>query len=222
MIAAIESLGDTTILVRFGEVISRELNERVLALADDLDRHPIEAQRDVVPAFSSLAVIYDPLIRSHSEIEEELRTRVAGLTGTLERSPRQHEIPVCYDPEVAPDLVHVAEHAGLAVDEVIAIHSAAVYRVYMIGFTPGFPYLGGLDPRLEMPRRSTPRVHVPAGSVAIGGAQTGIYPDTSPGGWWIIGCTPTPLFDPMNTPPSTLAPGDLVRFRPITLADLVQ
>jgi KipI family sensor histidine kinase inhibitor len=125
------------------------------------------------------------------------------------------EIPVCYGGECGPDIAAVAEHAGLLRDAVIARHTAAEYTVAMLGFAPGFPYLLGLDPSLQMPRRATPRTRVPAGSVAIGGAQTGIYPRELPGGWHLIGRTPLVLFDPQRELPCLLAPGDRVRFHAI-------
>ncbi|MDU7866513.1 MAG: 5-oxoprolinase subunit PxpB, partial [Pantoea sp.] len=127
---------------------------------------------------------------------------------------RQVAIPVIYGGEAGPDLTVVAEHAGLSIHQVVELHSSTDYVVYFIGFQPGFPYLGGLDPRLHIPRRAEPRVAVPAGSVGIGGSQTGVYPLASPGGWQLLGQTPVALFDPLQQPPTLLRPGDTVRFVP--------
>ena len=132
-----------------------------------------------------------------------------------EEGGRVVELPVLYGGEYGPDIEKVAEHAGMAVDEMIGLHSGTGYLVYMLGFTPGFPYLGGLDDRLATPRVATPRLRIPAGSVGIAESQTGVYPLTSPGGWNIIGRTPLALFDPTREPPSLLAPGDVVRFVPL-------
>jgi inhibitor of KinA len=219
----IAPLGDSAILVRFGDTIDPAVNDAVLALAASLDAMPLVGQRDLTVAYASLAVHCDPLAAECPGLDaivRSVRERVERLEVRSDASPRLVDIPVCYDASVAPDVAAVAEHAGVAVDEVAALHSAAEYRVYMIGFTPGFPYLGGLDARLAMPRRGTPRAHVPAGSVAIGGAQTGIYPSESPGGWWVIGRTPVRLFEPERDPPSLLVPGDRVRFVPIAREEL--
>lgn len=218
------SLSDSCVIVRFGDAIDAAVNERVLGLAASLERDPLPGQRDVVPAFASLAVHFDPCFetdsgRAHSEaFMELLRERCADANVAAAvpvAASRLIEIAVCYDVSVADDLEHVAAHAGISIDELAALHTAPEYRVHMIGFTPGFPYLGGLDPRLAMPRRTTPRERVPAGSVAIGGEQTGIYPNDAPGGWWIIGRTPMRLFDASVEPPSALIAGDRIRFRAI-------
>jgi inhibitor of KinA len=218
----VEPLGDTAIIVRFGATIDRTLNDRALALAESLVREPLPAQCDVAPAFASLAVTFAWRDGDRGAMRADAIRRLSSLARTAiapARAPRHHEIPVCYDRSLAPDLDAVASHASLDVERLIALHAAPTYRVFMIGFTPGFPYLGELDERLAMPRRATPRARVPALSVAIGGAHTGIYPMESPGGWWIIGRTPTTLFDPALSTPSTLEAGDLVRFRAVTLEE---
>jgi len=222
----IEPHGECALIVRLGDAIDAAVNDRVIAIAESLLGDPLPGQRDVVTAFASLAVRFDPCALEDSpggvaRFESLLRARCAAV-GPLDRATRLLEIPVCYDRSVAPDIEAVAAHAGLTVDEVAAIHAAGEYRVFMVGFTPGFPYLGGLDERLAMPRRATPRETVPAGSVAIGGSQTGIYPDASPGGWWIIGRTSLRLFDPAADPPALATAGDRVRFRAIAPDELAR
>lgn len=214
----IEPLGDAAVIVRFGDEIDPVANDHVIAFADDLMRNPLPAQRDVVVAFASVALLYDPVVAAtamgpYESMAEAVRERLAQVELARERSNRVVEIPVCYDRILAPDIETVAARVRVDVAELAALHSGRAYRVYMIGFTPGFPYLGDLDERIAMPRRATPLEHVPAGSVAIGGHQTGIYPNESPAGWWVIGRTPTRLFDPSSDPPSTLHAGDTVRFR---------
>jgi inhibitor of KinA len=176
---------------------------------------------EVVPAYVTVTVFYDPL--EFSRADEDAFTmicdavRSCASAHTPEADPgREWEIPVCYGGEFGPDLDQIAEHCGLGTDEVVSLHSGAEYLVHAIGFTPGFPFLGGLPARLATPRRSTPRTRVPAGSVGIGGAQTGVYPTTSPGGWQILGRSPLTLFHPERSHPSLVRPGDRVRFRKIS------
>lgn len=211
---AIEALGDQAWLVRFGDRIDSDINRRVHALARVLQAAPPPGTRDIVPAYASLAVFVDAddtmafeAVRAHIE-------RALALPSLpLAREPgRCIEIPVRYGGTDGGDLDEVARLCGLTPAEVIARHTAAEYRVAMLGFAPGFPYLLGLDPGLAVPRLAEPRRQVPAGSVAIGGAQTGIYPRPGPGGWRVIGRTDEVLFDPHRTPASRLAPGDVVRF----------
>ncbi len=215
---AIRSLGDRALLIEFGERIDPAVNAAALALAARIRAAAIPAIVDIVPANASVAVHYDPSAcdREAPRAEAWLRERLAPLLESLDvrgaASGREHNVPVCYGGEHGPDLAAMATHLGLATDEIIARHCAPCYRVAMIGFRPGFPYLLGLDPVLAMPRLATPRTRVPAGSVGIGGAQTGIYPDAAPGGWRLIGRTPLRLFDPCADPPARFAPGDLVRF----------
>lgn len=207
---------DHSLLISFGDEITLEHHRQVFALTQDLLSDSPDFMLDVHPAYNSLLVAFDPLRVTLRELESFIRSRLAQAGTCRLPEPREIEIPVCYDEEFAPDLQAVAQHSGLSREEVIAIHSAGKYHVYFIGFTPGFPYLGGLSPRLFTPRLSTPRTKVPAGSVAIGGSQTGIYPLSTPGGWRLIGRTPVKLFSPEKTPPSFLALGDEVRFKRIS------
>ncbi|WP_066367410.1 5-oxoprolinase subunit PxpB [Neobacillus fumarioli] len=219
-------LGDSGIIVKMGDGIDQKTHEKVQALARLLQKHPFEGIIEIVPGFTTVAVFYDPIRLFHLGIEfpynwvlAKLKEIMATLPETSVKDARVVEIPVCYGKEFGPDLEVVAVHNGLTPDEVIRIHSETEYLVHMIGFAPGFPYLGGMDERIITPRRSTPRLKIPAGSVGIGGEQTGIYPIESPGGWQLIGRTPQRLFRYEGEPPSLLQAGDLVRFRPISLVE---
>lgn len=209
-------LGDASVLVQFGEEIDPAVNQRVHALAALLEALPPEGMIETVPAYATLLVHYDPLFISYTQIRDYLRGKVAQIEENVSRaqgkSRRRVEVPVRYGGEHGPDLESVARHLRLGVEELIRLHSERTYTVYMMGFTPGFPYLGKLDDRLVTPRLETPRTHVPAGTVAIAGSQTGIYPIASPGGWRLIGWTPLTLFDPAADAPFLFAPGDEVKF----------
>ncbi|ASI98963.1 5-oxoprolinase subunit PxpB [Thermococcus celer] len=216
----IKPLGDSALLISFGEAIDEETNGRVHALARAIEGANFEWLVEVVPAYSSLAVIYDPLMAGLEEVEGAIET----LFGVPQVSSegRLVEVPVLYGGAHGPDIEFVARHNGLSVDDVVDIHSKPTYRVYFLGFLPGFAYLGGMDGRIAAPRLERPRLRVPAGSVGIAGNQTGIYPLESPGGWRIIGRTPLRLFNPGKEPPTLLRPGDRVRFRPIDGSEFVE
>ncbi len=208
----LKPLGDSALLVSFGEVIDEETNDRVHALAGAIEKANFGWLIEVVPAYSSLAVIYDPGLIDF----EGVKRAVEGLGFSEERfEGRLVEIPVLYGGDYGPDLEFVAEYNGLTPEEVIEIHSRQVYSVHFLGFLPGFAYLGGMDERIATPRLERPRLKVPAGSVGIAGKQTGIYPLESPGGWRLIGRTPLRLFNPSKEPPTLLQPGDKVKFVPI-------
>jgi len=166
------------------------------------------------PAFASVLIDFDPRRRTHAEVESLVRARFALSEDPAVAQPRVIEIPVCYGGEFGPDLEDVARHTGLTLRQVIDLHASAAYLVYFLGFSPGFPYLGGLPPQLATPRLPAPRKRVPAGSVAIGGSQAGIYSVESPGGWRIIGRTWHVLFDASRTPPALLRAGDSIHFIP--------
>ncbi len=204
-------LSDSSILIKLGDAIDPLLNRRVHALAAQLSLNPLSGVVETVPGYASLAVHYDPLVRSQAEITDWLAAQLESNAESALRAPRRVEIPVTYN---GPDLAFVAEHCHLKVSDVIRIHSGTDYTVYMMGFMPGFPYLGKLPEALSTPRLATPRSHVPAGSVAIAAGQTGIYPLDSPGGWQLIGHTSLALHDARRAPPFLLAPGDTVRFIP--------
>ena len=218
----IERLGEDAVLLRLGDGVDTATNARVHALVARIARRRPAWLRDLVPAYASLALFVDGnAFADDVDPLSEARDWLEGLpddagahddSGDHPDAGKLIEVAVLYGGEDGPDLAAVAEYAGLPSDEVVARHAACEYTVAMLGFAPGFPYLIGLDPRLEMPRLDTPRAHVPAGSVGIGGAQTGIYPRSGPGGWQLIGRTRMTLFDPAREPPGILAPGDRVRF----------
>ena len=208
------SVGDRALAVEFGDTIDRRLSRQVLRLDRAVRAAPPPGVVETVPTFRSLMVHYDPLATSRADLEQAITALVDGGEAA-DADARLWHIPVCYAGEFAPDLDEVARLAGLAADDVVALHSGRHYHVYMLGFLPGFPYMGDLPPQLALPRRADPRVRVAAGSVAIATALTAIYPYESPGGWHLIGATPIRLFDAARTPPALLAAGDMVLFEPI-------
>ena len=210
--------GDRAILVEYGDAIDPAVNEKVRAMTALVKQSLPEGVEAVIPAYRNLSILYDPLVTSPERILPHLMGLEARLREVEIPKPRIVEIPVLYGGEYGPDIGFVAEHSGLTVDEVIAIHAGTVYPIYMIGFTPGFCYLGGLDSRIHTPRRKTPRTLLPGGSVGIAEAQTGMYPVDSPGGWQIIGRTPLLLFAPERENPFLYEPGDRIRFVPVSSA----
>jgi inhibitor of KinA len=221
--------GEAGILVQFGKEIHPDIHKKVKAFTDYIEAHPFAGMIECVSAFSSVTVFYDPMevkslltdiIEKEQSLYKILSSLIQETLSKLEESfdykPRIVEIPVCYGREFGPDLEYVAEHNNLTVDEVIKIHSSGEYLVYMIGFAPGFPYLGGMSEKISAPRRQSPRMLIPEGSVGIAGLQTGVYPISTPGGWQLIGRTPLELFRPKEYPPSLLQSGDIVKFYPIS------
>lgn len=205
-------LGDSALLVQLGDEIDIAVNRRVHALADLLHIFPLPGLIETVPAYRTLLIHYDPLILTEEEIQKWVRAKLDQLEDIHVKKPRQLEIPVRYGGEYGIDLEFVAEYHHLRVEDVIRIHSEKIYTIYMMGFTPGFPYMGKLDDAIATPRLETPRTHVLAGTVAIAGSQTGIYSINSPGGWRLIGHTSLRLFDPEANIPFLFSPGDEVRF----------
>ena len=214
-------MGDRALLVELGEGVDRDVNLQVRKLYFGLDQLQLSAVRELQPGYRSLMVIYDPIRISLPA----LRARIESVFRHIDRfqppEPAHLQVPVVYGGEFGPDLQWVADFHHLSTEEVIRHHSRAPYVVYMIGFTPGYPYMGELPERIVTPRRKTPRVRVPKGSVGIAQKQTGIYPVESPGGWQIIGRTPLTLFDPYRLPPSLLQAGDMVSFAPISEKEYV-
>jgi inhibitor of KinA len=208
-------MGDRAVLAHLGDEISPKVNDRVRDLLLALDGHPIDGVLDLVPAYCSLLVVYNPLRTSLKEIENRIRALTDHPNISKALRPRTVMVPVVYGGDFGPDLEWVADFHGISPEEVIRLHTAATYRVYMIGFMPGYAYLGELPAQLATPRKQTPRTRVAAGSVGIAQRQTGIYPVESPGGWQILGRTPIALFDPHKWPPAALCMGDTVRFHPI-------
>jgi inhibitor of KinA len=207
--------GEGGLVVELGDAIDDAVNARVHALAAAV-RASLGDAVEVVPSYRSLLVLHDPVALPRPGLVRRVRALADGLGATPVSGPhRVVRLPVCYGGEHGMDLEEVAARTGLSVEAVVALHAAPVYRVHLIGFTPGFPYLGGLDARLTVPRLEVPRGRIPAGSVAIGGGQTGVYPIESPGGWRLVGRTPLRLFDPLRPHPFLLAAGDGLRFVPI-------
>lgn len=213
-------LGDAAVLVDFSDTLDLAVNARIQQLAEAIRRRRLAWIDDVVPALGSLALHFDPerydledppLEAAAALVKDCLGRRLPNLADLA----RTVEVPVCYDPGLGPDLAEVAELCKLTVEESIRRHCASPHRVLMVGFAPGHPYIGGLDERLSVPRRTTPRPTVIAGSIAIANTQSVVYPFTISGGWNIIGRTPLRIFDATREPPALMAPGDRVRFRAI-------
>ena len=216
ILPAISPLGDSAIALRFGEGISEALSETVVSRARSISKAEIIGVTDVVPAYTTLTVFYDAAMIGYDDIRRRIVAALSEDAGdrarTLAPQSRLHRIPVVYDGE---DLDDVASRTGLTFDDVVSIHSATEYRVFVTGFVPGFAYLGVLDERLALPRRESPRKRVPPGSVAIADRQTGVYPSATPGGWHLLGTTAEQMFDVTRNPPSLLQVGDRVLFEPI-------
>jgi inhibitor of KinA len=211
------SAGDRALVVEFGDRVDRDLSNEVLRLDTSLRSSALPGVVETVPTFRSLMVHYDPLVTSRAELKNAIVGRL-DRQGEPRGSATLWRVPVCYEGEFAPDLVEVARLTGLTPGDVAALHSGVRYHVYMLGFLPGFPYMGDLPPQLALPRRADPRVRVPAGSVSIATNLTAIYPYESPGGWHLIGTTPIRFFNPARPRPAILAPGDIVQIEPIDSA----
>ncbi len=220
----ISSYGDHAILIELGNMIDEKVNQKVICVFHHLQNKKIAGIKDIIPAYCSVTVVYDVAVirKTHHNIsaagsmELQIRNVLQDVNFEQPILSRQIEIPVCYDAEFALDIQQMAIQKKLIAEEIIRIHSSKTYRVYMIGFIPGFAYMASVDSQIATPRKRQPRQFVPAGSVGIAGFQTGIYPLQSPGGWNIIGQTPLKLFDPANEQPCLLHPGDEVRFVPVT------
>jgi inhibitor of KinA len=229
----IAPLGDTAVVIRFGNQIDIHTHQKVQTAMAALEAIQLPGVIECIPAYTSVTVLYDPfLILKHApgmigmdhapnhtayDIVHSVVREIIDETETfVNHEQRVVSIPVCYGGEFGPDINFVADINQLTVDEVIQIHTSCDYLVYMIGFAPGFPYLGGMSKRIATPRKPTPRLSIPAGSVGIAGTQTGVYPFSTPGGWQLIGQTPVALFDPSKMPPSLLKAGDVVRFYSIS------
>ncbi|RAI94618.1 inhibitor of KinA [Paenibacillus pabuli] len=218
----LSSLGETGVMIRCGDTISEAVHRRVMSVCALLEKSQLPGIVEWLPSYSSVTLFYDPLISPYHEVCGMLLHELSKMEEATLDEPRTIIIPVCYGGELGPDLEYVATEHGLTPDEVIAIHTSGDYLVHMVGFAPGFPYLGGLSEKIVTPRRPTPRLRVEAGTVGIGGKQTGVYPVTTPGGWQCIGRTPLALFRPMENPPSLLAAGDRVRFASISLQEYLE
>jgi inhibitor of KinA len=208
--------GDSAIIVEFEDVIDPAVNARTIAFAESVQSAQIAGVRDVVPTYRSVAIYFDPLRTDGDTLMTHVeREAVKPAPASATSQAAAIRIPVCYGGELGPDLAGVASFGGMAEADVVRIHTDAIYRVFMLGFVPGFAYLGIVDARIAMARRSSPRVRVPLGSVGIAGVQTGIYPAETPGGWQLIGRTPVKPFDPAREQPFLMKAGDAVQFYPI-------
>jgi KipI family sensor histidine kinase inhibitor len=208
-------MGDRSLLVEIGEKISADVNRRVQELMLRLQQANLPGVRELAPSYRSLLVVFDPLTIAPEKLKAAITDVAARPGGSELPQAKLITVPVFYGGDYGPDLEWVAGHLGISTEEVIRLHTETVYRVYMIGFTPGYPYMGELPAALAVPRRSTPRTRVPKGSVGMAQRQTGIYPVESPGGWQIIGWTPIELFDPKRQMPSLLEMGDRVKFESV-------
>lgn len=204
--------GDSALVVEVGNEIDPAINQSIRGLLLTLQQRNIAGIREYVPTYRSLMILYDPAVLWFDELVEHVKNVESHLEAASLPEPNILEVPVLYGGEFGPDIEFVAEHAHLSVEEVIALHTGRNYLVYMLGFTPGFCYLGGMSEKLETPRLATPRTKIPAGSVGIAGKQTGVYPIDSPGGWQLIGRTPLCLFEPQRDPAVLITAGDYVRF----------
>jgi inhibitor of KinA len=205
-------LGDSAITIEFGNEISLGLNAKALSLARILTEQPFAGIIEVVPAYASLTAFFDPATTNYSKVESTIRSALEGVESVEAGTTPLIEVPMHITPEASPDLNRVARFGNVSEDEVVELFLSLTYRVYMLGFLPGFAYMGEVDDRIAAPRLETPRTKVPAGSVGIAGKQTGIYPLESPGGWNLIGHTDFKMFDSTSDQPCLLKPGDEVRF----------
>lgn len=212
-------LGDTALLVRLGTSINEPTFDAIRAFTQLIDEHVLPGMIEYVPAFTSVAIYYDPFHSSFADLSVAITKLASQLNASHKTAERMVEIPVCYGSEFGEDLDFVANHHQLSAEEVVRLHTSPSYLVHMLGFVPGFAYLGGMAEQIATRRRATPRLKIAAGSVGIAGGQTGIYPLETPGGWQIIGRTPLTLFHAEHDPPTLLQAGDRVRFKSITPAE---
>jgi KipI family sensor histidine kinase inhibitor len=208
--------GDSAFIIKAGDTISEEVNQTVRRLLVRLEDEKIIGITDFIPSYNELMVCYDPLVTGYRQMVDALRASEADLDMVRLPDPFVVHVPVLYGGGMGPDLQYVAEYCDMSPDDVIRIHTSASYLVYMLGFTPGFCYLGGMDQRIATPRKESPRLKITAGAVGIADRQTGIYPVESPGGWQLIGRTPLRLFMPDSNTPFLFRAGDYIRFYPVT------
>lgn len=207
--------GDKALVMEFGNNISEEINNKIRSMTVAIETQNIKEIVELVPTYRSLMIHYNPLKISYDELANTLKELEKELEGIELPAPQVVEIPTLYGGEYGPDIENVAKHNHLSIEEVIKIHTSKEYLIYMLGFTPGFPYLGGMDERIATPRLESPRTKITGGSVGIAGGQTGIYPIDSPGGWQLIGRTPVPLYDPQRETPILLKAGNYISFKSI-------
>jgi len=204
--------GDRALVVEFGDKIEEQVNSKIRSLTVAIEQEGIIGINETVPTYRSLMVIYDPMIIELDELIGAIKSIISRMHELKLPDAKVIEIPTLYGGEYGSDIEFVADHNKISIDEVIKIHTDVEYLIYMIGFTPGFPYLGGMSDKIEAPRLQNPRAKIPVGSVGIAGKQTGIYPIESPGGWQLIGRTPVKLYDPYRKDPVLLNAGDYIKF----------
>ncbi|WP_443945962.1 5-oxoprolinase subunit PxpB [Pedobacter sp. AW1-32] len=212
-------LGDSALLIQLEETIDPKILSKLNAIGHYLEDHPFKGLIEYVPAFSSITIFFNPLLIGFNQLTEYLNSELKYIESKVSEVPAVIDIPVVYGGEYGPDLDFISAQTGLLPEEIISIHTKPEYVVYMIGFAPGFPYLGGMDERIAAPRKEKPRGQIAAGSVGIAGKQTGIYPIETPGGWQIIGRTPLSLFDIEAKNPTLLKAGNRIRFKAISALD---
>lgn len=208
--------GDHAVIIKVKDEISEEVHNQVRTLSHCIENGDFAEVTEIIPSYGSLLVIYNPLQTSYSELLSRFKNELEVLSNTRLQPAKVLHIPVCYGGDFGPDLTFVAQQNNLEPSQVVEIHSSKPYLIYMIGFLPGFPYLGGMSERIAAPRLESPRLKIPAGSVGIAGKQTGIYPSESPGGWRIIGKTPVKLFDAAKESPVLLKASQYIKFYPVT------
>ena len=213
------SQGESGLVVEFGDAIDPAVNTRVHALARQVVAECGNVVEAVIPTYRSFLIFFDPLLVSRQELIARINTLASAPANSTAAAVKTVLIPTLYGGEAGPDLEFVASHNQLSPNEVVQIHSSTPYRIYMLGFTPGFPYLGGMSEQIAAPRLKTPRTKIPAGSVGIAGTQTGLYPVESPGGWQLIGRTPLQVFNPRSEQPFIYSAGDFLQFQPVTAAE---
>ena len=204
--------GDRALVVEFGDTIEQAINSKIRSLTLAMESENIIGIIETIPTYRSLMVIYNPMIIQFEELINKIKSIMTKMDDMKLPEAKVIEIPTLYGGEYGPDIKFVAEHNNISLEEVIKIHTSTEYLIYMIGFTPGFPYLGGMSDKIAAPRLQTPRSKIPIGSVGIAGSQTGIYPIESPGGWQLIGRTPVKLYDPYRKEPVLLNAGDYIKF----------
>lgn len=207
--------GDSAINIEFGNIISEDINKKIRAMELSIEVMELHGIVEVVPTYRSLMIHYNPLKVDYYELLNSLKKIEKNLDNIVLPAPEVIEIPTLYGGDWGPDIEYIARYNNITVEEVVEIHTSKEYLIFMLGFTPGFPYLGGMDKRIAVPRLQTPRTRIPGGSVGIAGEQTGIYPVSSPGGWQLIGKTPVKLFDPIKEKPILLKSGNYIKFKSI-------
>ncbi|WP_326910085.1 5-oxoprolinase subunit PxpB [Sedimentibacter sp. MB31-C6] len=214
--------GDKALDIEFGNSISEEINSKIRSMTVAIETQNVLGVIEAVPTYRSLMIHYDPLKTDFNKLKDTLKTLEENLDNIDLPEPEVIEIPTLYGGDYGPDIENVAKHNNMSVDEVIKIHTSEEYLIYMLGFTPGFPYLGGMDTKIATPRLQSPRTKIPGGSVGIAGEQTGIYPIDSPGGWQLIGRTPLDLFDPKREIPILLKAGNYIAFKSINETEYIE